>query len=59
MDVLPELQSYAFNAGFDIEWIDPLSERGQLSEEMVDRVLDGVLDENSWLIVGVRRFMAI
>ncbi|VDK52286.1 unnamed protein product [Cylicostephanus goldi] len=34
MDVLPELQSFAFHSGFDIEWIDPLSERGKLSEAM-------------------------
>ncbi|EPB80681.1 WD domain, G-beta repeat protein [Ancylostoma ceylanicum] len=50
MDMLPELQSYAFHSGFDIEWIDPLSERGHLNEVMVDRIMDGVEAEDSWLI---------
>ncbi|KJH48624.1 WD domain, G-beta repeat protein [Dictyocaulus viviparus] len=50
MDVLPELQNFAFHSGFDIEWIDPLSEGGQLTEDMVDRIADGSKDNNSWLI---------
>ncbi|VDM80172.1 unnamed protein product, partial [Strongylus vulgaris] len=50
MDMLPELQSYAFHSGFDIEWIDPLSERGSLTETMVDRIMAGVEAEDSWLI---------
>ncbi|RCN42013.1 WD domain, G-beta repeat protein [Ancylostoma caninum] len=50
MDMLPELQSYAFHSGFDVEWIDPLSERGHLNEVMVDRIMAGVEAEDSWLI---------
>ncbi|KAK6029784.1 hypothetical protein OSTOST_04101 [Ostertagia ostertagi] len=50
MDVLPELQSFAFHSGFDLEWIDPLSERGRLNEEMLEQMMDGILEESSWLI---------
>lgn len=55
MDMLPELQGYAFNSGFDIEWIDPLSERGHLTETMVDRIMAGVEADDSWLIVSLLR----
>ncbi|XGW25278.1 hypothetical protein V3C99_006585 [Haemonchus contortus] len=50
MDVLPELQNFAFNSDFDLEWIDPLSERGQFSEEMLEHMMNGILEESSWLI---------
>ncbi|VDO20398.1 unnamed protein product [Haemonchus placei] len=50
MDVLPELQNFAFNSDFDLEWIDPLSERGQFSEVMLEHMMNGILEESSWLI---------
>uniref|UniRef100_A0A0K0DMX1 WD_REPEATS_REGION domain-containing protein n=1 Tax=Angiostrongylus cantonensis TaxID=6313 RepID=A0A0K0DMX1_ANGCA len=50
MDVLPELQSFAFHSAFDIEWIDPLAEGGELTEDVVDRIICGAKDDNSWLI---------
>lgn len=50
MDVLPELQSFAFNSAFDIEWIDPLAEGGQLTEDIIDRIICGAKEDNSWLI---------
>ncbi|VDM58489.1 unnamed protein product [Angiostrongylus costaricensis] len=53
MDVLPELQSFAFHSAFDIEWIDPLAEGGELTEDVVDRILCGAKDDNSWLIVSL------
>ncbi|KAK6062044.1 hypothetical protein COOONC_00291 [Cooperia oncophora] len=50
MDVLPELQNFAFSSGFDLEWIDPLSEKGKLNEEMLQQMMDDILGESSWLI---------
>ncbi|KAK5966749.1 WD domain G-beta repeat protein [Trichostrongylus colubriformis] len=50
MEVLPELQNFAFNSGFDLEWIDPLSDRDQFSEEMLEEMMNDILEESSWLI---------
>uniref|UniRef100_A0A1I7WRS8 DUF4062 domain-containing protein n=1 Tax=Heterorhabditis bacteriophora TaxID=37862 RepID=A0A1I7WRS8_HETBA len=44
MDVLPELQNYAFHSGFDLEWIDPLIESGKLTNQVAER------EDNNWLV---------
>ncbi|CAB3406664.1 unnamed protein product [Caenorhabditis bovis] len=45
-DVLPELQNVAFQAGFDLEWVDVPLETGALTHSTVERLIQK-LEENA------------
>ncbi|CAI4225513.1 unnamed protein product [Auanema sp. JU1783] len=49
-EVLPEIQSFAFNMGIDIEWFDPYKENEKLTNEISEKIMNAMDDDKTIVI---------